>query len=317
MEYSFCGKDCEDCMERETVGCPGCKNGPGKDDGTLCEIARCCGNKYKSACEACESSASCTMLAGRETMMQKWNANKTRVPAEPSVAAAPMGMMGTTGTAYSGEQMNRARDNHDAPFVRSHLLAIFWLFLLAGFGNVLSNENVFGSFSIIIGLGSIINIGASIATAILMIRLGREEDTFKTAGVCDLIATGLLFVAELILAGALVAMKVSGLAAGGIGSIFAILMLLAAVVLEIIGGYKFLVACGRIVERRDLALANRWYVMSKLFFWIFGGIIILLILMFIMPGIALILTFLFVLGVLAFGVCEYVFLYQTANRFRI
>ena len=314
MENSFCGKVCDDCLERETVGCPGCKNGPGKDSGTLCEIARCCNNKYKSACEMCDDCSFCERLAERESMMQKWNGNRSRETVSPSVG---YGAMGTAGRTYAEEQSNRARDNHDAPFVRGHLLAIFWLFLLSGFGNVLSNENVFGSFSIIIGLGSIINIGANIATAILMIRLGREEDTFKTAGICNLVGTGLLFVAELILAGALAAMKFSGLAAGGIGAILAILMLLAAVVLEIIAGYKFLVACGRIVERRDLALASRWYVMSKLFFWIFGGIIILLILMFIMPGIALILTFLFALGVLAFGVCEYVFLYQTANRFRI
>lgn len=314
MENSYCGKDCEDCLDREAVGCPGCKNGPGKEDGTLCEIARCCSNKYKNFCEACDSSESCVMLSGRETMMQKWNENRKRETVDPT--AVP-GAVGTVNRIYSEEPMSRARDNHDAPFVRSHLIAIFWLFLLAGFGNMLSNENIFGSVTVVVGLGSIINFGASIATAILMIRLGREESTFKTAGICDLVATGLMFVAELVLAGALVTMEFSGLAAGGIGAILAILMLLAAVVLEIIAGYKFLVACGRIVERRDLALANRWHVMSKLFFWIFGGIIILLILLFIMPGIALILTILFALGVLAFGVCEYVFLYQTANRFRI
>ena len=314
MESSYCGKDCDDCLDREAVGCPGCKNGPGKEDGTLCEIARCCSNKYKNFCEACDSSESCAMLSGRETMMQKWNENRKRETVAPTAVS---GTPGTVNSIYSEEPAGRTRDNHDAPFVRSHLIAIFWLFLLAGFGNVLSNENVFGSFSVVIGLGTVMNFGASIATAILMIRLGREESTFKTAGICDLVATGLMFVAELVLAGALVTMEFSGLAAGGIGAILAILMLLAAVVLEIIAGYKFLVACGRIVERRDLALANRWHVMSKLFFWIFGGIIILLILLFIMPGIALILTFLFVLGVLAFGVCEYVFLYQTANRFRI
>ncbi|MBR6535772.1 MAG: DUF3795 domain-containing protein [Lachnospiraceae bacterium] len=314
MENSYCGKDCDDCLDREAVGCPGCKSGPGKEDGTLCEIARCCSNKYKNFCEVCDSNGSCAMLANRENMMQKWNGSRKRETAEP---AAMSGVAGAVSGTYAEPRTNIARDNHDAPFVRSHLIAIFWLFLLAGFGNVLSNENVFGSFSVVIGLGTVMNIGASIATAILMIRLGREESTFKTAGICDLVATGLMFVAELVLAGALVAMEFSGLAAGGIGAILAILMLLAAVVLEIIAGYKFLVACGRIVERRDLALANRWHVMSKLFFWIFGGIIILLILLLIMPGIALILTILFALGVLAFGVCEYVFLYQTANRFRI
>ena len=314
MESSYCGKDCDDCLDREAVGCPGCKNGPGKEDGTLCEIARCCSNKYKNFCEACDSSESCAMLSGRETMMQKWNENRKRETVAPTAVS---GTPGTVNSIYSEEPAGRTRDNHDAPFVRSHLIAIFWLFLLAGFGNVLSNENVFGSFSVVIGLGTVMNIGANIATAILMIRLGREEGTFKTAGICNLVGTALLFVGEILVAGALVAMKLSGLAAMSIGAILGIVLLLAAVVLEIIAGYKFLVACGRIVERRDLALASRWYVMSKLFFWIFGGILILVVLAFIVPGLALILALLFILGVLAFAVCEYVFLYQTANRFRI
>ena len=314
MENSFCGKDCEDCLDRETVGCPGCKNGPGKEGGALCEIARCCSSQYKNFCEVCDNNATCSKLSGRENMLQKWNGSRKRETVDTTIAS---GTVGTVSGTYAEPRISRARDNHDAPFVRSHLIAIFWLFLLAGFGNVLSNENVFGSFSIIIGLGSIISIGANIATAILMIRLGREEGTFKTAGICNLVGTGLLFVGEILVAGALVAMKLSGLAAMSIGAILGIVLLLAAVVLEIIAGYKFLVACGRIVERRDLALASRWYVMSKLFFWIFGGIFILVVLAFIVPGLALILALLFILGVLAFAVCEYVFLYQTANRFRI
>ena len=66
----------------------------------------------------------------------------------------------------------------------------------------------------------------------------------------------------------------------------------------------------------DGALSDRWIVMSKLLFAVLGGIIVVPILFFVLRMIGVIIGLLYILGVLAFGVCEYVFLYQTANRFR-
>lgn len=149
-----------------------------------------------------------------------------------------------------------------------------------------------------------------------MIRLGTEERAYKVDGICNLVATGLLFVAEICIVVSVGVMKFSGLLAGSIGMIFAILLLLAALVLEIIGGYQFLVANARIVELRDTALSDRWSVMSKLFFGVMGGILVVPLMVAFLPFIGILIGFVYILGVLAFGVCEYVFLYQTANRFR-
>ena len=313
MGNSYCGKDCDDCLDKEEVGCPGCKNGPGKAPGMLCEIARCCNGRLDEECTACASGASCELLAEREAMMQKWNGNRGRETSGVSVTA---GTIGTASSSYEEQRSGRPSDRHNAPLLRTSLLAIFWLFLLAGTGNVLSNENLFGSIPAIIVLGTLINLGASIAQAVLMIRLGQEEHAYKVAGVCMLVAAGLMFVAEFVTAGFLAVMKFSSLATGGVGVVFGILLLLAAVVLEIIGGYQFLVANARVVEQRDGALSDRWYTMSKLYFAVLAGIIVVPILMFLLKLFGIILALLYVVGVLAFGVCEYVFLYQTANRFR-
>lgn len=312
MGNSYCGKDCDDCLDKAEVGCPGCKSGPGKESGALCEIANCCNGKLRESCSTCALNASCGLFAERETMMQKWSGNRSSASVGTLTSDSTMGV---TDSAY-GEQRSRARDRHNAPLLRTSLLAIFWLFLLGGTGNVLSNENLFGSIPGIIVLGSLLNLGASIAQAVLMIRLGQEEDAYKIAGICMLVATGLAFVGGGITGYFGVVMKFSSLKSGGIGLVFGILLVLAAVVLEVIGGYQFLVANARVVERRDAALSERWYVMSKLFFVVLGGIIVVPILMFLLKLFGIILAFLYIVGVLAFGVCEYVFLYQTANRFR-
>ena len=83
------------------------------------------------------------------------------------------------------------------------------------------------------------NLGANLAQAILMIRLGEEERAYKVAGICILVATGLAFVGGGIVGVAGVAVKYSGTVVGIIGLIFGLVLVLAAVVLEIIGAYQF------------------------------------------------------------------------------
>ena len=321
MENSFCGKNCEDCLDKADVGCPGCKLGPGKASGALCEIAKCCIYREKDECATCENSTSCFLLSTREMMLQKWNGRGRENAATPVTATATSASAvasGTVSASNTENRTNRSRDGHDAAFVRKSLIALFWLFLGSGFANVLSNENVFGMFpGVIMLIGSLLSFGASIAQAILMIRLGREESTYKVAGICNLVATGALFGAEILIAVSLAMLKLSDMFAVGVAAIIlAILLLVAALVLTIIAGYKFLVANARVVEWRDPNLSDRWIVMSKLYFGIFLGILVLVLFTFLLPLLGVILMFAYLLGVLAFGICEYVFVYQTANRFR-
>lgn len=304
MKNSYCGKDCSDCLSREEIGCPGCKMGPGKSGNLLCDIANCCNRKCKDDCEECEACASCSLLSEQENMMQKWNESRTVKKTEAA------------GYVGSGSGVNTARDKYDAPLVRQSLLVIFWMFLLGGFGNVLSNENLFGSLSVVMGLGSLIGFAAKVVAAVCMLRLAKEEEKYKVAGICYLVGAGIMVVAELLVSLFSGVLLGSNILAAGVGMIFALLLLVGAVVVDVISGYKFLVANAAIVERRDLALSERWRVMSKVFFAVIGGIIVVPILLVALRLFGAIVGLLYVLGVLAFGVCEYVFLYQTANRFR-
>lgn len=321
MENSYCGKNCEDCLDKAEVGCPGCKLGPGRESDALCKIAKCCIYREIDGCAACERSASCVVLADRETMVQQWNGRgreTVATPATTTAASATTVAVGTVGAANTENRTNRSRDGHDAAFVRKSLIALFWLFLIGGIVNVVFDERILGMFPpVVLWSGMLIGFGISIAQGIMMVRLGREELTYKVAGICSLIANSILFVANIIIT--VVSEMIeepSGLAAGIIIMIFALLLLLGALVLTIISGYKFLKANARVVEWRDPNLSDRWIVMSKLYFGIFLGILVLVLFTFLLPLLGVILMFAYLLGVLAFGICEYVFLYQTANRFR-
>ncbi len=312
MGSSYCGKNCDDCLDKAEVGCPGCKSGPGKSSGALCEIARCCNDRLSGGCATCASNVTCGMLVEREAMLQKWNRNKSNANAGTAVTT---GQGGTAGSTYGGRR-NRSKDGRDATLIRKSLIAIFWLFLATGIGTFLTNENLFGNIPVVILLGTLVSFGSGIAQAVLMIRLGWEESAYKVAGICMLVGVGLSLVGGACTGYFMVMVKYSNLILDRVGLIFGILLLVAAVILEVIGAYQFIVANARVVERRDPELSVRWYMMSKLFFAVLGGIILVPILIFLLKIIGIIVALLYVLGVLAFGICEYVFLYQTAERFR-
>lgn len=317
MENSYCGKNCNDCLDKAEVGCPGCKMGPGKSSDTLCKIAKCCNYKETDGCAACEDNVSCSLLAGRETMLQQWNGRGHETTATAATSASAV-TAGTVSFSNEEDRTGRSRDGHDATFVRKSLIALFWLFLIGGIGNVVFDERILGMFPcVVLWVGTLIGFGISIAQGVLMVRLGREERTYKVAGICSLIANSILFVADIVIT--VVSEMIeepSGLVAGIIVLIFAILLLLGALVLAIISGYKFLKANARVVELRDPALSDRWITMSKLYFAIFWGILVIILFAFLLPLLGLLVMFAYLLGVLAFGICEYVFIYQTANRFR-
>jgi len=296
MENSFCGKDCNDCLDKEDVGCPGCKAGPGKTGGSLCEIANCCREQYKENCAGCGMNASCEVLAGRNGMFQKWHETRMNEVERSNTVTG-----------------SRVRDGHDAAFMYKTLMTIFFLFVASAAGNVISN--VVGNMTGVAIIGSLIGVGAGIAQAVLMIRLGEEERAYKVAGICSLVGIGLSLVGAFLTGVFAVMVQYSGMV-GVSGLVFGIVLLVASVVLSVISSYKFMVANGRVVEYRDTALSERWFLMSKLLFAVMGGLVIVPVLIFVLPIVGIIVAIPYVIGVLAFGLCQYAFIYQTAEAFR-
>ena len=279
--------------------------GPGKEKGALCEIAQCCEDRGERECALCRRNDTCSVLAERERMMQKWNANKKSEAPRMTYAAGAAGM---AGGVYSESKTGKSRDGRDAVFIRNSLLAIFWLAIAGLIASLLSNLSFLPAFALIC---SVVNFGTTVARAILTIRLGREEDAYKVSGICTIVAWPLSFLAGVLSAlGLYMQSSMVGM------TILALVCAIAVAVLEIIAVYKFFMANAWIVDRRDIALSERWKAMAKWFLLLLGIAVVLILILMAAPMLGVILVFAYLLGVLAFGICEYVFLYQTANRFR-
>ena len=71
MAETYCGKECGECSWRESLGCPGCKTGPGKQYGGDCGIAACCRLKNHETCETCTRKGSyCAEYRSRDSAAQ-------------------------------------------------------------------------------------------------------------------------------------------------------------------------------------------------------------------------------------------------------
>ena len=68
MENAYCGKDCAACAEREQLGCPGCRQGPGRylTGDCDCTIVKCCNDNQIQTCTGCGQAAHCFQYGRRE-----------------------------------------------------------------------------------------------------------------------------------------------------------------------------------------------------------------------------------------------------------
>ena len=61
MNQIYCGKNCDECPEREALGCPGCRSGPGRSFSGDCPIAACCRESHFRDCAECPQEESCAL----------------------------------------------------------------------------------------------------------------------------------------------------------------------------------------------------------------------------------------------------------------
>lgn len=68
MTKTYCGKECSECIDKETLGCTGCTDEKKQIQNKDCKIVNCCLKKGHEECNTCGFREKCTILAKRETM---------------------------------------------------------------------------------------------------------------------------------------------------------------------------------------------------------------------------------------------------------
>ena len=279
MAETYCGKSCEECTKKEQLNCSGCKTGPGRQFGGDCELAKCVRDKGHETCDTCGFKGNCGTLRSRESM--------------PDYRIKKI----------EAEAMRKAAIAKRAPVLGKWLWIIFWLIIPSTFGSIMANET---TAKILPGLfmpGQIINAICSLTYGAILLKLGSEEDRYRTAGICALIAGGVSAVVAIITVAAEEAT-------------WTLLFTLPAAVVAMVGEYNEYMAHSAVLSGVDNELSEKWEVLWKWYIGLFLGMIGCILLMLIAPVLGAIVILGCAIGTVVVGILKLVYLYRTAKIFR-
>lgn len=170
---TYCGKSCESCTHRETLSCPGCRQGPG---GTFaqCAIARCCRDKCHDTCESCTSWSYCGLRSGRDQEPVRRQQQQER------------------------ERQQQWELRQQAPLLARWLSVLFWLFIPQAIAGLMTNDNVAAAMPELVLPGTILSIVCTLLYSIGLWNMRSANEAYGRAAACTVIGMGCSAVSTLV-----------------------------------------------------------------------------------------------------------------------
>lgn len=271
---TYCGKNCEFCTHKEKLSCPGCKVGPGRlwQDG--CEIAACCKGKNHASCDTCTSRSVCGKWRGREGMPEQ----RIRRRAEADRQKAELA--------------------RKTPFLGKWLWILFWLIVPSVVAGLIGNDTVVGWFPALRLPGQILSVLCQLARGLVLLKLAREEQRYRTAGILILVAA---------------ALDALSTAVSGTGTL---LLTLPAAIVSLVGQYHLYMSHADILYGVDNLLAEKWRTLWK---WNIGSFAVMfadIILLLIFPRLGALVMIAALIATVVVSILDLIYLYRTAKCFR-
>ena len=279
MAETYCGKICAECSKREELNCQGCKAGPGRQFGGDCELAKCVRDKGHETCETCGFKGNCGTLRSCESM--------------PDYRIRKI----------EAEAMRKAAIAKRAPVLGKWLWIIFWLIVPSTIGGLMDNETTAKILPGLLMPGQIITAICSLTYGAILLKLGSEEDRYRTAGICALIAGG-------------VSAAVAIITGTAEEATWTLLFTLPAAVVAMVGEYNECMAHSAVLSGVDNELSEKWELLWKWYIGLLLGMLGCILLMLIAPVLGAIVILGCAIGTVVVGILKLVYLYRTAKIFR-
>ena len=279
MAETYCGKTCAECSKKEQLNCSGCKAGPGRQFGGDCELAKCVRDKGHETCDTCGFKGNCGTLRSRDSMPDYRNRK------------------------IEAEEQRKAAIAKRAPVLGKWLWIIFWLIIPSTIGSIMSHETTAKILPGLMMPRQIINAICSLTYGVILMKLGSEEDRYRTAGICALIA-GVSSAATAI---------VNGMSDG---ATWILIFTLPAAIVALVGEYNEYMAHSSVLSGVDNELSEKWEVLWKWYIGLFLGMFGCIIVMLILPLLGAIAILGCAIGTIVVGILKLVYLYRTAKIFR-
>lgn len=279
MAETYCGKSCAECTKKEQLNCSGCKTGPGRQFGGDCELAKCIRSKGHETCDTCGFKGNCGTLRSRESM--------------PDYRIRKI----------EAEEMRKATIAKRTPVLGKWLWIIFWLIIPSTIGSLMANES---TAKILPGLfmpGQIFSAICSLTYGAILLKLGSEEDRYRTAGICALIAG----------ASSALAAIING---GSDGATWILIFTIPAAIVALVGEYNEYMAHSAVLSGVDNELSEKWEVLWKWYIGLFGVMIGSILVMLIIPILGALAILAAAIGTIVVSILKLTYLYRTAKIFR-
>lgn len=245
---SFCGKHCEHCLSREAQGCYGCHPEYDPPGYVGCKIAQCCKTHGHVHCGTCQYRNTCHKLSCRDLMPEEKN-RTLRLEAE-----------------------RRAELTKKCAFLGRWLWVLFWLFIPAILAWLLTQDAVRDNMSGLYWTGIVLNVALILGRLGILFLISRYSRHFRSLIWCSLSSLGVTILYQFLPS------------ATSIGSlIMSLLFCAVSMILRWLSIRHELLGYEAVLAGINDNLAGKFNRLWRLFRWCFGGVVICLVGMFLIP----------------------------------
>lgn len=277
MLETYCGKNCTECSNRLNQKCPGCKDGPGHQRSSSCEIAQCCRTKSLDGCHNCGRNGTCNKFKSKES------GTENRM------------------SRYSDEKYERDLLLVQVPLMAHWLKILFWLIIPSTLSSLMTYDAVVELFPFLYGPGLVLNALSKVCYGYILMRLASECSEYRTAGIC------------LLIAGAVDFLITSSLP---VGNHWSLLLTVLTSFIAFVGEYNEMSAHDFMLIKVDFAQSEKWTKLRKWYTTIFMISMFSLLLTMIIPMVGAILALIASAAMIVITVLKLLCLYRSADIFK-
>ena len=277
MVETYCGKSCTECSHYLNKDCPGCKDGPGHQRYSACEIAQCCRTKSLDACHNCGRHGSCNKFKAKES------ATEARLE------------------RYKDEKIEKDLLRVQAPYVGHWLKILFWLCIPSVLSSLMTYDAVVELFPILYGPGVVMHAICNVCYGYILMRLASECSEYRIAGIC------------LLIAGAVDFLITSSLP---VNNHWSMMLTVLTSFIAFVGDYNEMSAHDFMLINVDFAQSEKWTKLRKWYTIIFMAHMASIMIVLIIPTVGAILAIIASTAMLLITGLKYFCLYRSANIFK-
>jgi len=277
MNQAYCGKNCDTCIKREEIHCPGCGNA-GHPQDSDCAIADCCRTKGHAACNTCQMSVYCPTLQSKR--------DYPRIILDKRAAESA-----------ADEEFYR-----NAPILAKWVWILFLLILPEIAAGLFGGDILSTAVPVLGMVGKALQFLTGAAYGAILLRLSAIEGRFRPAGWCCLIGAFYSAVSPFVNA-----------AVPSLDSVLGI----ASSICVLVGEYNEFTGYAAEVHGVDPFLAESWERLWKWNIGLIIGMLAALVLVLFTPGLAALLLIAALIGTIAVKIMKSVYLYRTASLYRL